>query len=69
MLNRKKEQASRYTIPQKIRYKLTKDCKHYVDKMVGGKDSMLVTGVCKKCGVRVYQDRVSWMEEKKRRGL
>jgi hypothetical protein len=69
MPKRKKETTSRYTIPQKIRYKLTKDCKHYVDKMTGEKTLMLVSGTCKKCGIKVWQDRVSWLEEKKRRGL
>ena len=69
MAKRKREITSRYKLEQPEKYKLTKDCKHYVDKMVGGKDSILVTGICKKCNEKIWQDRNSWAEEKKRRGL
>lgn len=69
MPKRKKEITSRYTISKEVKYNLTKECKHYANKMVGGEGSMLVSGTCKKCGVKVWQDRVSWLEEKKRRGL
>jgi hypothetical protein len=70
MTKRAKEITSRYKISQPNKYKQNPECKkHYVDKMVGGKNSMLVQGKCKKCGVTVYQDRKSWEEEKKKRGI
>lgn len=59
----------RYRVLDADQYAIPKICKHFVDKMKGEKGSLLVVGKCKKCKASVWQDRVSWLEEKSKRGL